>query len=159
MNYISIKKNHHPISFLLGNLRKNITGLTRRNNLLSSILILSEAHCEHSNDEELAVSGWSLMGARLGISQWVLSNCTVHYLFILGFISLFSLPLSLLSYLISNFELFLSQLTGFTFFCFSSPFHQGDVGESEWAAVWHLGTKLPQWCSRVIFDRNDLHQT
>lgn len=50
------QKNHLPISFLLGNLRKDITDLTSRINLLSCILWLLETHWHHSN-EEFTVKG------------------------------------------------------------------------------------------------------
>lgn len=83
-----------------------------RNNLLSCIFRQLETHWEYSN-EELAVKRLITDAGQLGISQWVVSNCTVCHLFFL-FFYYYHLPLLLYFTLILSIELLLSQSTSFS---------------------------------------------
>jgi len=98
-------------------------------------------------------AGWawqSLLIVRLGIRQWVMSNCIVNHQFCIFYYHYYYYYYYYYYFfLCCSIELSLSQTTSFTFFPVVLPI---PVVESEQAAVWFLvlaRVKSRQWSKRL----------
>lgn len=86
--------------------------------------------------KELAMRCQWLLRDRLGIGEWVVNNCVVHHLFLLGFVSSLQLVVVVsnyyyLLYFVAVIKLFVPQPMRFAFSIHFFPHWGGDPGASE----------------------------